>query len=182
MKRDNSYIFGLANESDIGQIAKMEEKYFKGYERLFTYDFLKKWYVHNKNMYYTVKKNDKVLAFAIFVPITLELHNRLLEGEVSDLFDFEKSEVCCTNHSDYYYLADICVDDVSAGAKAVGILIKELFRAMQDKVKYVTTSPITKLGLKMTEHIGFKKVAQESYNGKNYDIYLLEVGKETMTK
>ena len=169
--------FCLLNKEDISEMAEIESKYFEGYERAFTKDFLDKWYNINNKMYYGVKNGNKIICFTIFVPLTEKLHDRLLKGEVSDLYDFSPDEVCPNNNSKYFYLADICVNELKSGISmvATGLLIKNIIKIYKDQVEFVTTSPITKNGLKITEHMGFEKVSEQLFNGEKYDVYMLDV-------
>lgn len=168
--------FENASRDDVRKIAEIEKKYFGNYERAFDYDFLIKWFEHNDKMYFVTKdESEDVKAFVILVPVKDILYDKLLRGEVSDFFEFSPDEVCSSNESDYYYLADICLENIGKNISAIISLLKGTAQFLYDNAKYVTTSPITPYGLKMTEHLGFHKVSEQEFNGEIYPVYELKI-------
>lgn len=175
MKTKN--VFTNASYDDLEQMADIEKKYFSDYERAFDYNFFAEWYTHNPEMFYVVKNEvEGVIAFTVVVPVDETLHNMLLKGEVSDLFDFSKENVCKEMNSDFFYVADICVNNTKNVLVAARMLI-EVCKILYSKAKYVTTSPISKYGLKMCQHLGFEEVAKQNYNGHEYPVYCLSIDK-----
>ena len=180
----NTINFGIANNEDIDSMVNIEKEFFSDYSRAFDKDFMEKWYKYNPNMFYVVKdSNGKVLGFTILTPVTEELYNKLLLGEVSDMFDFNEEDVLKDLNSDYFYFSDICVSKENKNyIKTVGMLLGGMIKILSENATYVTTSPITKEGLRMCEHIGFKKVSEEIFEGKSYPIYELIITKEKKDK
>ena len=59
-------------------------------------------YKYNNHIFYVVKnKEDQVLAFTIMTPITEKLYNKMLTGEINDMYDFPFEDVLQEKKSDY---------------------------------------------------------------------------------
>lgn len=173
--------FDIANRQDLAEMAEIENEHFNGYERAFTKDFLEKWYNHNSNMFFVVRdKNNEVSAFIILVPVKKPLYELLLEGTVSDLFDFDEDLVCTDMNSDYYYIADICMSQKKSNMKVGAQLMFGAAKIIYTYAKYVTASPITNMGLRLLQGLGFKKVSEQEYNGEIYPVFELDMNDETV--
>ena len=182
----NSYKFRQAEERDLQKMADIEEEYFGGYSRAYDFLFMQKWYLYNRDMFYVVSEEaGTILAFLILTPITENLHKQLLQGKVSDMFDFPLDDVLEQFESEFYYVADICVSKRNEGVRYLTVavaLIRGLIELLNKNAKYVTTSPITKDGVRLCEKIGFEVVSEEIYEDKSYPICLLECNEEARKK
>lgn len=170
--KNNELRFEKANFEDLGEIANIEGEFFSDYSKVFSKEFLEKWYLYNSDMFYVVKDcNNKVFAFTILTPITNDLYNKILLGMENDMYDFSYSDVLKTMDSDYYYVSDMCVSKKNAGKnyfKAVAFLVGGAIKILSEKATYVTTTAITDEGLKLCKHIGFREVSY--FNDDNYYI------------
>ena len=172
---NDGLVFTKANFEDLKQIADIENEYFENYEKKFDLNFLQRWYEHNQEMFYVVKNKDaEVLAFSILVPVKESLHKMLLNGEVSEFFDFDKSDVYENFDMKYVYLADICVGK-SGGLRATVKLMTGVAKLIYDNSKYVTTTPVTKAGLKISKRIGFQKISEQKTPEYCYEVYGLDL-------
>lgn len=173
--------FDLARKEDLVRIAEIEDEFFPNYERKFTLEFLEEWFDHNPNMIYVVRDVKGIVqAFSVLVPVEKGLYERLLSGEVSDFFEFRKTEVPKDLSSPYYYLADICISkNVKGYLRIASKLMIGSAKVLYAQAERITTSPITDDGFKMCKHLGFKEVAVQTYNGEQFPIYELIVPKKS---
>lgn len=180
----NSLKFQVAVAEDLIQIAEIEQEFFPGYERAFTEEFLKKWFEHNKDMFYVVKSSAGVVqAFIVLVPVDEQLYDELLQGLKSDLYDFEMEHVLTSLNSEYYYIADICIS--KKAEKYIRTAEKLMVGAagvIYSHANRVTTSPITPEGNQMCKHLGFKEVAKQEFNGEYYSVQELIIPKKMEEK
>jgi len=162
------YIYREAKEEDISQLIKIENEFFNS-SIAFTEDFLKKWYNHNKKMFYVVT-NDKeeILGFTILVPITDKLYNKLKTGQSKDMADFKEEEVLQTIQSEYYYVADIASSNKALRASL--ILFKGITEFLGSNAHWVLTTPITKEGFAVCKSFGFKPLEDEFEIGQNLEL------------
>ncbi len=177
--------FCQATRDDIPGMVKIEEEFFSDYEKAFDQPFFDQWFAHNADMFYVIKniEND-VLGFVVLTPITEKLHNRLIEGEIFDFFDFPKTEVIKTMDSDYYYVSDICITKSKAGKymKAVINIAGGMIGILAEKAKYVTACPVTAAGARLCRTFGMKKVAEAESNGEKYTVCLLKVTPDAIAR
>lgn len=147
------YLFKNATIEDIAKIETIEKSFFDN-GVAFDAEFLKKWFLHNPNMFYVVKKSDDELAaFTILVPITEKLYSDLKLGKVHDMAQFTEEEVLLEIKSEYYYVADIAVNEKKLAPTL--ILIKGITKFLGDNAHWVMTTPITKDGLSFCKTMGF---------------------------
>lgn len=174
--------FEKAKPEDLETIASIEKEFFGDYEKAFDLEFFKKWYDYNPNIFYVVRDDTgEVKAFTIMVPVTKETYDRISQGEIDDMYDFELSDTVKEVEWPYYYFADIAI---SKKNKPVDYMIsaRHLFKGIVDFLKenskYILTTPVTTSGKKMCEVMGFKKIAK--YGDGDYSIYRLEVNDKSI--
>lgn len=175
---ESKYITDFAQRSDLAQIVAIEEEFFSGYSRLFDEPFLIKWYEHNPAMFSVIKDHDDtVLGFFIVCPMTKNAYDRMVTGEVSDLYDLSNQDILADFNSEYFFIADLCVSKKNKGLSyfRVATALMQTFTILLDSyAKYVVTSPITPEGTRMTQKLGGTEIATQEFDGKTYAIYQLE--------
>ena len=181
-----NYKFVQAESNDINDIAEIESEFFGDYSKAFDKEFLEKWYKYNKEMFYVVKNNDnKVLAFTIMTPINEKLYNKMLTGEINDMYDFSCEDVLKEKESEYYYVADICASkkrNDSGYFSVVTYLMAGIVEYLTKYSHYILTSPVTKEGRAVCNNLGFKDVAVSTFDGKSYSICELIASDEVKEK
>jgi len=179
------YRFERAEKEDIKDIAEIEAEFFGDYSKAFNYPFLEKWYNYNKDMFYVVKNNEnKVLAFTIMTPITEKLYNRMLTGEINDMYDFDEQDVLKEKQSEFYYVSDICASkkrNEKGYFSVVSYLMAGLVDFLSQYSHYILTSPVTKEGTAVCKNLGFREVAVSNFDGKSYSICELIADDKTKT-
>ncbi len=181
---DKQIRFCPAQKEDIPGMVEIEQEFFGDYEKSFDNAFFTQWYAHNPDMFFVIKDAENaVLGFVILTPITEQLHNKLIRGEVFDFFDFAETEVLKTMTSDYYYVSDICITKRKQinYLKAVTNVVGGMMAILAEKAKHVTACPVTSAGAKLCRTIGMKKVAEANSDGKKYTICALESSPEIIT-
>lgn len=179
------YNFKNATWSDLKEISKIEQEFFGGYSKAFNEEFIKSWYKHNPNMFFVVKNGqDKVVAFSILTPISEKLYDKLVKGEVGDLYDFNKSEVPRTMDSNYYYISDICITKEATKSRNVifALLFGGSINFLLDKANYIMTLPVTKEGARLCKKLGFVEVSESLCDNKKYPICELQTNNENIKK
>jgi len=167
-------IYELAKYSDLDRMAYIEQACFPNYEKYYTIENFKEWYLLNPNMFHVIKDaQEQVIAFIIVTPINEALKENLESGLLSDLIDFPKEDILLGEDLGYYYVADICVDPKISGLHKLilgGKLMGAIFNILSEKnAQYVYSSPISSEGQKALENFGFEVVA---YN-ESYPIYMV---------
>jgi len=169
-------MFAKAEKSDLSIILQIEWSNFSKYQHVFDAKSIKTWFEHNPNMFYVIKDDSgNILAYAIVVPMTKELFDRITKGEFSSLIDFPLEGVKKSLNSDYYHMEAIATLPGMKKLSVSGMLIKGVGDLLVSHAKYVTTSPMTDDGKRLSEYFGFIKVAEENYKGEIYPISLLEI-------
>ena len=184
MKNEN-LVFTKATKDDLKDIGAIELEFFKDYEKSFTSEFLEKWFGYNPDMFYVVKKAGlDTVGFIILTPVSEQLHNRIVAGEVFDFFDFPEADVLNSMQSDYFYVADICLSGEKKYSylNAVIVLIGNMFRILADSARFITTCPVTEEGLKICHTLGMRKTAEAIDSESRYPIYLLEVTEDKINR
>ena len=146
--------FGLAKEVDIPQIMALEEKFFSS-GVAYLEDDVRKWMTYNPNMFYVVKDDlGCIRAFTIMAPITKECYMKFRNGIVTDMNEFELSDLLVSLQSDYYYFADVVSD--KKDAIAAMILFNNILPIIWNNTHYVVTTPITDAGRNKARKLGAK--------------------------
>lgn len=187
-KRDKkihgSLQFEKLHKGELSSILQIEWANFSGYGHVFSVDSLKHWYKHNSSMFMVVKDvHNWILGYTVLVPITKKLFNKIKQGIYSSLLDFPAREVLHGNSSPYYHIEVIATIHKSKATRAGSFLIKQVGeRLLCKEVKFITASPVKDIGVNLCTYFEFKHVADETYKGEIYPIYLLEVNKNTHNK
>ena len=160
---NNGYVFDLAKEEDISGIMELELKYFESLS--YREEDIRKWLYHNPNMIYVVRDNNKVIAFTIIAPITDKCYDKFKNGIVTDMNEFELSDIEVTMDSDYYYFADVVSDNKNPIASM--IMFKHILPIFWEKAKYIVTTPITNGG----KNKAVKLKAKDIHGENNLELY-----------
>ena len=176
-------VFCKASREDITGIEIIEKEHFADYSRVLSYHDFEMWFEHNGDMLYIVKnENNEIIAFSMLMPIKKGLYDKLMIGEVSDVFNFTADEVKTNFQSDYFFVEEVCVSEKYGRLKfyaAASMLIAGMANIlMKQGAKRVVASPITERGKKVIENMDFSLVAEEEYQGNKYAICELEVTPE----
>lgn len=168
-----------ATEEDLLGVLKIEEEYFGDYDRSLKYEDISRWYTHNPDMFYVVKSDEgEVLAASIFVPITKETYDRIIRGEISDIYSFKEEDVFTNFDTDYFHLESVAATKTKGQLTFYKISVTALRGIIKEialNAKHVTSSPITDEGKKTLESFGFTPRSIEDHNGEKFVIYGLDV-------
>lgn len=169
---NNNYnlYFDIANESDIPGIMTIEKSFFAT-GVAYTEKDIRKWMKHNPNMFYVIRDNiGQVKAFTIMAPITEECYNKFKNGLVTDMNQFELSDIEITLQSDYYYFADVA--SLEKDTIASMLLFKNILPIMWEHTHYIVTTPITEEGKNKSRRLGAKNINGEDYLELNKPCYI----------
>jgi len=170
--------FSNAKEEELSSILQIEWSDFPGYGHIFSVKSIKYWYNHNPRMFWVVKDSRNwVLGYATLVPVTKKLFNEISQGKYSSLNEFPVDEVLKTTNSNYYHIEVLATVPSRTGSRAGRYLIKNVCKKLINK-KFITTSPITDIGLRLCKFFDFEYVSQETINSNIYPIYRLKINKE----
>ena len=162
--------FDIAKESDIPEIMTIEETFFATGVS-YTEENIRKWMNYNPNMFYVIRNNiGQVKAFTIIAPITEECYNKFKNGSISDMNQFELSDIEVTLQSDYYYFADVAALEKDAIASM--LLFKNILPIMWEHTHYIVTTPITEEGKNKAKRLGAKNITGENYLELNKPCYI----------
>ena len=151
-----------ATPENFNEMLEIEKEHFSDYDRMLNIQELVKWYNHNCEMFYVVKKVEpsRILGFHILVPIKECLYKKILKGLASDICDFKLEEVEEELHSKFYFLQQVCALK-TASMRARVMLIGSCFKLIYDNAgELVLTSPITEEGKKISFKVGFKPLIE----------------------
>lgn len=169
--------FSLANEFELSSILQIEWSDFPRYGHVFSVQSLQNWFNHNPKMFWVVKDSRNwVLGYASLVPITKKLFNDICQGKYSSLNEFPENQVLKSTRSDYYHIEVIAMVPSRTSSRAGRYLINSVSNLLIDR-KYITTSPITDIGLRLCKFFDFEFVANEVVEGNTYPIFKVEVNK-----
>jgi len=172
--------FSNAKEEELSSILQIEWSDFPRYGHIFSVKSIQNWYKHNPKMFWVVKDSRNwILGYATLVPLTKKLFNDICLGKFSSLNEFPEKEVYKRNKSDYYHVEVIAMVPSRTASRAGRYLIKSVSNLLIDK-KFVTTSPITEIGLRLCKFFEFNFVTNEIIDGNNYPIYKLEIDKDKL--
>ena len=182
----DEYVFENANDEDIKEIALIEKEFFGDYADMYDMDFLTKWYSHNPGMFWVVRdtQSGQVVGFTITAPVTSELYDKMLSGEVHDMDKFSASDVLTHTDSEYYYFADICLSKKRInGTKNRFLALVAMMSGIQnhlDKtgVKHVVSTAITDEGVQTSLGMGFEDKGGYDLNGRVVHTMVLEATPE----
>ena len=159
-KYSNGYCFDLASKEDISGIIELENKYFEE-DIVYKEEEIRKWISYNPNMIYVVRdSNNKVIAFTIIAPITEECYNKFRGGLITDMNEFEQSDIMVTLQSDYYYFADVVSDNKNPIASM--IMFRNILPILWENTHYIVTTPVTDAGKNKAIKLGAKNTYGES--------------------
>lgn len=165
----NGCYFDVANENDILGIMEIEDKYFG--KLAYKEEDIRKWMQCNSNMIYVVRNNeDKVIAFTIIAPITYECYEKFRNGFITDMNQFELTDICTTLQSDYYYFADVVSDNKNPIASM--IIFKNILPILWTNAKYIVTTPVTDNGRNKAAKLGAKNIDGEVNLTLNESCYI----------
>lgn len=171
--------FDHARENELSSILLIEWSNFAGYGHIFSVESLKKWYSFNPKMFYVIRDSRNwVLGYGVLVPIKKSLFKSITSGKYSSLTEFPSSEVLNKDDSIYYHCEVVATVPPRTSLRSGPFLIKSLGQELIKHARYVTTSPITDIGIRLCRYFGFKQVAEQKYNGNAYPIYLLTLDPE----
>ncbi|MDR3299304.1 MAG: radical SAM protein [Candidatus Accumulibacter sp.] len=176
--------FAQAQESDISDMLKIEWSNFSKYQHIFNFKSISDWYHYNPAMFYVVKdSNGNIFGYSVIVPMSETLYAQVRKGQYSSFVDFPQNEVEQDLVSEYYHLEVIATILAEKRMPVSGVLIKGIGELLvHKKAKVVTTSPMTDKGSKLSRLFGFKKVAEEDFNGEIYPIAELEISEDIKRK
>jgi len=162
-KNNYDLYFDIANESDIPGIMNIENSFF-GKEIAYREEEIRKWMRHNQNMIYVIRDSiGQVKAFTIIAPITEECYNKFKNNTISDMNQFELSDIEVTLQSDYYYFADVAAQEKDAIASM--LLFKNILPILWENTHYIVITPITEEGKNKSKRLGAKnKNGEDSLN------------------
>jgi len=162
--------FDLANEYDIEGIMEIEENFFQSGVAYKKEDIIK-WMNYNPNMFYVVRDSEgRVKAFTIIAPITEECYKKFKSGIITDMNEFELSDIMITLQSDYYYFADVA--SKQKDAIAAMILFNNILPIIWENTHYVVTTPITDAGRNKARKLGAKNSNGEELLTLNVPCYI----------
>jgi len=177
--------FDLAREDELSSILQIEWGNFPGYGHVFSVKSLKRYYAYNPRMFWVIRDERKwVLGYTTFAPITETLFKRIAAGELSSVSDISPdislSEfgVLANDDTDYFFLEVIATIPSRGASRAGSFLIKSVGDYLLMHAKFVATSPITEIGVRLCKYFGFKHVADERHSTNAYPIYVLAVNKD----
>jgi len=175
--------FRAAKSDELSSILQIEWGNFSGYGHIFSVNSLKEWYAHNPDMFQVVLDDRNwILAYAVLVPVSINLFNQIKKGKYSAISDFPKSEVIKNMDSKYYHIEVVATIPAKYSSRAGSFLIKSVGHFLVENASSVTTSPVLNIGLRLCKYFDFKHIADEEWDGKTYPIYTLEVDEKTITK
>lgn len=172
-----------STKDDINGILEIEKEHFANYVRVLDRKMIIKWLEYNPDMFFVLKNEcNTVVAFMILVPVSRKLYEKLQNGQVSDIYNFEKRQVEKKFRSDYFFVEEVCISkkiQTASYIKTFRLLINCFFTALlHGRAKYVTTSPLTKEGVRLCGKLGFSFVSENEYLGETYPIYELIITSE----
>ena len=173
-----------ATPENFNEMLEIEEEHFSDYDRVLNIQELVKWYNHNCEMFYVVKKveTSQVLGFHILVPIKECLYEKILKGLASDICDFKFEEVEEELHSKFYFLQQVCAFK-AASVKVRVMLIGSCFKLIYENAgELVLTSPITEEGKKISSKVGFKPLIESVNDEGKQDIWVGRVNYDVFNK
>lgn len=167
--------FAMAARSELSSILQIEWGNFQGYGHLFTVESIQKWYDHIPDSFYVVRDSHGwVLAYAVLVPISQTLFERICRGDVSSLPQFPQEDVG-PNTSDYWHLEVLASVPKRSASRVGAFLVRKVGEQLLCKAKYVTTSPITPIGERLCRYFGFEHTADEDPSEGGYPVYMRRV-------
>lgn len=175
--------FLKAKEDELSSILQIEWSNFPGYGHIFSVQSIKKWYLHNPNMFWVVKDaRDWILGYSVLVPITKNLYEKICSGKFSSLNDFPEKDVLTSALSDYYYVEVVATVPTRLASRAGSFLIKNVGNYLLETAKFVATSPITEIGMRLCKYFEFRHVADEILETERYPLYAYEIDKEKVKR
>jgi hypothetical protein len=171
--------FDCARYDELSSILQIEWSDFSTYSHIFSVDSIKFWYAHNPKIFRVVRDaRNWVLGYAAIVPITKNLFENIKEGRYSALTQFPPYEVLRSNDTEYFHIEVVASVPSRTASRAGQELIKNVGLYLSEHARYVTASPITKVGLRLCKYFDFVHIADEKTDGKKYPIYVLAIDKE----
>ncbi len=177
--------FDLAREDELSSILQIEWGNFPGYGHVFSVASLKRWYAYNPRVFWVIRdEKNWVLGYATLVPIKKALFERILAGVISSIsdvsadIDLSELGVLRDEDTDYFFLEVVATIPSRGASRAGSFLIRSVGNYLLEHAKYVATSPITEVGVRLCKYFGFKHVADERFGENIYPIYALTISKE----
>lgn len=171
--------FAPAKEDELSSILQIEWSNFPGYGHIFTVESLKKWYRQTPSSFWVVRDSKRwVLGYAAIVPVSQRLSQRILRGDLSSLTQFAEDEVRTPDGTEYFHIEVLATVPSRTASRAGRYLINQVGAYLLTHARYVTTSPVTDIGVRLCRYFNFQRVADEIVDGMSYPIYYLEVDKD----
>lgn len=168
--------FDHARKDELSSILLIEWSNFAGYGHIFSVESIKKWYSYNPQMFYVIRDSRNwVLGYGVLVPIKKRLFDKIISGKYSSLTEFPQSEVLQKYDSPYYHCEVVATIPPRTSLRSGPQLIKSLGSMLVKYAKFITTSPITDIGIRLCKYFNFKQVAEQKFDNQLYPIYVLEV-------
>lgn len=173
--------FSQANEDELSSILQIEWGNFQGYGHLFSVESLTRLYKLNPSMFFVVRDARKwVLGYATIVPIRKRLYDKIITGRISSIAEFDGNDIIKRNRTPYYHLEVVATIPSRTASRAGYFLIKSVGEYLIQNAKYVTTSPITEIGVRLCKYFGFAHISNEMFQNKVYPIYSLNINENML--
>lgn len=174
-------VFDNAKSNELSSILQIEWGNFAGYGHIFSVESLKKWFAYNPSMFWVVRDARKwVLGYATLTPITKALYNLITQGYFSSLTQFPECEVLTGRDTEYFHIEVLATVPWRTSSRTGIFLIKHIGESLLSHAKYVSTSPITRVGKRLCSYFEFKHVSDEKSGDRKYPIYCLKVNQESI--
>lgn len=168
--------FRTSNPDELSSMLQIEWGNFSGYGHIFSVKSLRDWYSHNPNMFkVVVDEHHWILAYAVLVPISEKLFNKICIGKYSAIIDFPTTEVKKRMKSEYYHIEVIATIPSKHSSRSGSYMIKKVGQFLFDNAKFVTASPVSGIGVRLCDYFNFKHIADEIWDDKTYPIYRLDI-------
>lgn len=173
--------FSQANEDELSSILQIEWGNFQGYGHLYSVESLTRLYKLNPAMFFVVRDARKwVLGYATIAPIRKRLYDKIISGEISSIAEFPDNDIVRNNKTIYYHLEVVATIPSRTASRAGYFLIKSVGEYLIKNAKYVTTSPITDIGVRLCKYFGFEHISNEKYQNKVYPIYSMSINESIL--
>lgn len=164
----------FVSEDDIFQMCELDKRTFKDLNQV-DFDVCKSWYNKNPQIYTAIMKDDTLIGYINFMPVTDTAYKKFREGKLSEQSLTAKDIKIMRPNKEYYCLfLSVVIDKKYQNTEAFTILISNFYKNTKTylqthniSIKSILADCVNKKMEQFVKNSGFKRV----FKNENYNIY-----------